>query len=89
MTIDKQYVTKGVTAYLNDPVIHADIIQVILSDRVNGEEILTSTSQNILFQNVAIPYEHFSTGSAERLIRLVRETNCKKTVSDPDYDENL
>jgi hypothetical protein len=89
MTIDKQYVTKGVTAYLSDPEIHADIIQVVLSDRVNGEEILTSTSQTILFQNVAIPYEHFSTGSVERLIRTVRETNWKKTVSDPDYDDRL
>ena len=69
MTIDKQYVTKGVTAFLSDPVIHQDIIQVILSERVNGEEILTSTAQTILFQNIAIPYEHFTTGSVERLIR--------------------
>ena len=89
MTIDKQYVTKEVTAYLNDPIIHSNVIQLILSERINGIEILTSTSPNIIFQNIAIPYEHFATGSVERLIRSVRETNWKKTVSDPDYDERL
>jgi hypothetical protein len=42
-----------------------------------------------MFQNVAIPFEHFGTGSVERLIRSVEETNWKKTKADPDYDERL
>ena len=73
--VDKQYVTKGVTEYLKDPTIHSDIIQLVKSERVNGLEFLTSSSPNIMFENVAIPYEHFGTGSVERLIRSVEETN--------------
>ena len=79
MTVDKQYVTKKVTAYLNDATIHPNVIQLVLSERLEGIETLTSSSPNIIIQNVAIPYEHFGTGSVERLIRTCRETNWKKT----------
>ena len=46
--VDRQYVTKEVTAYLNDPIIHSDVIQLVISDRENGEEILIFNSPNII-----------------------------------------
>ena len=89
VTVDTQYVSKEITSYLNDANIHNDIIQLIISKHVAGEEVLTSSTPNILFQQIAVPYEHFGTGSVERLIRTCREANWKKTAADPTYDPRL
>lgn len=48
---------KEASAYLSDPIIYLDVIQLVMSEWENDREILTSTTPNIIFQNVAILYE--------------------------------
>jgi hypothetical protein len=56
---------------------------------VNLVDEYTSSSNTLIIRNIAIPYEHFTTGSVERVNRTMHETHMKTAKCNDNITDQM
>jgi hypothetical protein len=55
----------------------------------NLDEKYTSSSDSLIIRNIAIPYEHFTTGDCERLNRTMHESVMKLSMTNDNITDEM
>jgi hypothetical protein len=90
VALDSQFVTAATTEFLKNP---ENNLQYVIRNRsmADGQPVdeYTSSSNTLIIRNIAIPYEHFTTGSVERVNRTMHETHMKTAKCNDNITDQM